>query len=383
VAKRILLLGSTGSIGRQVLDVCERLGGQIEVVGLAAARNADLVAEQARKWRASYAALTQGATLDGLPDGCRALVGPDAMAEMAGEADYDMLVVSVSGMIGLKPTLIALQRGKTIALASKEVLVAAGQAVTRAITRQDQLLPIDSEHSAIFQCLDGRGRDNLDQVILTASGGPFRGWTRDQLATVTPDMALAHPTWRMGPKITIDSATLMNKGLEVIEAHWLFGLPPEKIEVVVHPQSILHSIVQFVDGSMLAQLGYPDMRMPIQVALLHPERQDTGLERFDFSKSYSLSLEPVDENAFPCLRLAYEALEAGGTMPAVLNGANEALVPMFLDGKITFMDIPRILESVMADHPPVEATLEAVIAADIWARDAAKAKTETVGACLQ
>jgi 1-deoxy-D-xylulose-5-phosphate reductoisomerase len=373
MAKRLLLLGSTGSIGRQVLDVCARLGDRVELVGVAARRSVEELCRQARDWNVGWAALAEErADQADLPSGCRFRTGPEALAELAAEVDYDMLVVSVSGMIGLRPTLIALDRGKEVALASKEVLVAGGRLVAAAAGGSGRILPIDSEHSAVFQCVQGVPREHLAEVILTASGGPFRGWRHAELERVTPEIALHHPTWRMGPKITIDSATLMNKGLEVIEAHWLFGLPPERISVIIHPQSILHSIIRLVDGSMLSQMGLPDMRMPIQVALLHPERVDTGLEPVDLARCRDLTFEEVDREVFPCLGLAYEALRVGGTMPAAMNGANEAAVPMFLDGRIGFMDIPRIVEKVMREHEPVEPTLDAVIEADAWARGVAE-----------
>lgn len=363
MAKRILVLGSTGSIGTQTLDVCSRLGSRIEVVGLAAHSNTDALMEQAARWNPEWLALTDGAETE-----AKLWTGPNAMERLAREADYDLMVVSVSGMVGLRPTLIALERGKEIALASKEVLVAGGAAVTEALKQGGKLLPIDSEHSAVFQCLQGIAREHVDEIILTASGGPFRGRTKEQLALVTAEQALAHPTWRMGPKITIDSATMMNKGLEVIEARWLFGLEPEQISVVIHPQSIVHSMVRTVDGSLLAQMGVPDMRLPIQVALLYPERLDTQLQRTELTTLAPLTFEEVDRQAFPCLDLAYSALAAGGTMPAALNGANEATVPMFLEGKIGFLDIPRIVEAVMRRHDPTDATLSAVLAADEWAR---------------
>jgi len=367
--KRIVILGSTGSIGTQVLDVCRRLGERVKVVGLAANTSKEQLLQQAAEWKPEWMALTNGQLDDGL-------TGPEAMATMAAEADHDMLVVSVSGMIGLKPTLIALERGKEIALASKEVLVAAGEAVTDALQSGGKLLPIDSEHSAVFQCMQGVQRDQVAEVILTASGGPFRGWRREELESVTCEQALAHPTWRMGPKITIDSATMMNKGLEVIEAHWLFGLAPDQISVVIHPQSIIHSMVRTVDGSILAQMGLPDMRLPIQVALLYPERINTHLEPTRLTALAPLTFEDVDRKAFPSLDLAYAALRAGGTMPAVLNGANEAAVPIFLTGQVGFLDIPRIVERVMAAHTPAEPTLDAVIAADAWARNEARRLAE-------
>ena len=365
--RRVLILGSTGSIGNQVLDVCARLGDRVQVVGLAAHSNAELLARQAAEWKPQWLGLVEGVPTEG-----NALTGPDAHLRLAQEADYDVLVVSVSGMIGLEPTMVALHRGKTVALASKEVLVAGGEEVTRAAARSGRIVPIDSEHSAVFQCVQAVATQDVAEIILTASGGPFRGWSREKLRTVTAEQALAHPTWRMGPKITIDSATLMNKGLEVIEARWLFGLPPERITVIVHPQSIIHSMVRTQDGSVLAQMGLPDMRLPIQVALLDLERVDTGLPPFDPLQCPSLTFEPVDRDAFPCLDLAYEAARVGGTMPAVMNGANEAAVPMFLEGKIGFTDIAEIVRRVMDEHRPKEARLDAVIEADAWARRAAR-----------
>jgi 1-deoxy-D-xylulose-5-phosphate reductoisomerase len=371
VPRRVLILGSTGSIGTQVLDVCARLGDRVRVVGLAAHSNAEALACQAAEWKPDWLGLVEGAVVqEGL--GGKVLVGPDAHARLAQEADYDVLVVSVSGMIGLEPTMIALRRGKTVALASKEVLVSGGEEVTRTAAQSGRIVPIDSEHSAVFQCMQAVAKEDVAEIILTASGGPFRGWSRERLQTVTAEQALAHPTWRMGPKITVDSATLMNKGLEVIEARWLFGLPADRITVVVHPQSIIHSMIRTRDGSVLAQMGLPDMRLPIQVALLDLERVNTGLPVFDPLQCTPLTFEPVDRSAFPCLDLAYEAARLGGTMPAVMNGANEAAVPMFLEGRIGFTEIAEVVRRVMDEHCPVEARLDAVLEADAWARETAR-----------
>jgi 1-deoxy-D-xylulose-5-phosphate reductoisomerase len=284
-------------------------------------------------------------------------------------------VASAVGAVGLVPTYRALQAGKDVALANKETLVMAGELmVAQARARGGKLLPIDSEHCALHQCLDGRRADEVRRLVLTASGGPFRTRARDSFDRVTPAEALAHPTWSMGRKITIDSATLMNKGLEVIEARWLFGVSGERIEVLIHPQSVVHSMVEFVDGTVLAQLGVTDMRLPIQYALSYPERWEAAIAGIDFSRGLRLEFEAPDHERFPCLGLAYRALEGGGSLPAVLNAANEEAVAAFLDGRIGFPAIPEAIREVMDDHPPrTVATLDDVLAADAWARERTRA----------
>ena len=383
MAKKISILGSTGSIGTQVLDVAARLPEKIEVVALAAHSNVELLAQQARRFRPRLVSIGD----ESLEPELRRLVGSQGIEVVSGDEGWeavatapyaDKVVVSVAGTAGLMPTLAAIEAGKEIALASKEVLVAAGEIVSdRAAEQGVQIVPIDSEHSAIFQCLNGEDPTSVEKIYLTASGGPF-GWLGGDLksppgtdlSAVTPEQALAHPTWRMGRKVTIDSATLMNKGLEIIEARWLFGVGPDKIEVVIHPQSIVHSMVRFVDGSLIAQLGLPDMRLPIQYALLYPERYDSGLPRVNILEVGTLEFGAPDIQRFPALRLAYEAARTGGTMPAVMNAADEVAVQLFLDGKIGFLDIARLVERAMEAHPAVtRPTLEDILAADAWARE--------------
>jgi 1-deoxy-D-xylulose-5-phosphate reductoisomerase len=384
MAKKISILGSTGSIGTQVLDVAARLPEKIEVVALAAHSNVELLAQQARRFRPRLVSIGD----ESLEPELRRLVGSQGIEVVSGDEGWeavatapyaDKVVVSVAGTPGLMPTLAAIEAGKEIALASKEVLVAAGEIVSeRAAEQGVQIVPIDSEHSAIFQCLNGEDPKSVEKIYLTASGGPFGSLSgRDfksppstDLSAVTPEQALAHPTWRMGRKVTIDSATLMNKGLEIIEARWLFGVGPDKIEVVIHPQSIVHSMVRFTDGSIIAQLGLPDMRLPIQYALLYPERYDSGLPRVSILEAGTLEFGAPDVEKFPALRLAYEAARTGGTLPAVMNAADEVAVQLFLDGKIGFLDIARLVERAMEAHPAVtRPALEDILAADAWARE--------------
>lgn len=371
---RIVILGSTGSIGTQTLDVVDRLAGRVQVVGLAAHTNARLLAEQAKRFHAGTVCLVDehadAAPLDALTrEGVRVLRGLDGMDEIAALDAADAVVVAVAGAVGIRPTHAALQAGKHIALASKEVLVATGETTMRlASERGCRIVPIDSEHSAVFQCLQGAPVGAVERIMLTASGGPFRTWTAGRMSRVTPAQALHHPTWTMGGLVTINSATLMNKGLEVIEARWLFGVDATDIEVIVHPQSIIHSMVRFHDGSVVAQIGLPDMRHPIQYALLHPERVDTGLPRIDMAQCGGLTFEAPDAVRFPALVLARSALESGGTMPAVMNAANEAAVALFLAGRIGYRYITATVEDVMAAHNRVEPTLDNVLEADAWAR---------------
>ncbi len=382
--RRIVVLGSTGSIGVQTLDVVRRLAGRsgspcsIEVVGLAAHRNADALAAQARDFGVRHVCIADPAAAPALRDRLGAwrcsvydgMAGLNALAELP---EADVVVVAVAGAIGIAPTHAAITAGKSIALASKEVLVAAGEH-TMALARKHgiSIVPIDSEHSAIFQCLTGSAPGDVAQLLLTASGGPFRNTPADEMGRITPEQALRHPTWNMGGLVTINSATLMNKGLEIIEAHWLFGVPVGSIEVVVHPQSIVHSLVRFRDGSVIAQLGLPDMRLPIQYALVYPERIDTDLPRLDLTRCGALTFEEPDPFRFPALRLAREAIETGGTMPAVMNAANEAAVARFLERGLTFTGIMDTVASVMRAHEPVEPTLENVLQADAWAREKAR-----------
>ncbi|HAH86985.1 MAG TPA: 1-deoxy-D-xylulose-5-phosphate reductoisomerase, partial [Armatimonadetes bacterium] len=331
--KKLALLGSTGSIGTQVLDVVEKLPDRLQVVSLATNRNIELIAEQANRHRPAVVSVGReedAARLRELltsPQSIEIVWGDAGLVRAATVAEADVAVISVAGTVGLAPTIKAIEARKDIALASKEVLVAAGSLVNRLVAEKGvKLLPIDSEHSAIFQCLQGADLGKVRRLMLTASGGALAGYNIEDLANVTVEQALAHPTWSMGRKITIDSATLMNKCLEIIEAHWLFGVDTENIEVIIHPQSIVHSMVEFVDGSVLAQMGIPDMRIPIQYALLYPERVDTGLPRLDLIEKGTLTFLKPDLNRYPALELAYKASRAGGTMPAVMNAANEVSV---------------------------------------------------------
>jgi 1-deoxy-D-xylulose-5-phosphate reductoisomerase len=374
--KRLAILGSTGSIGRSALAVVDAHPSRLEVVALAAGDNAPLLAEQVRRYAPQIAAMATGEGVDRL----RAACGADAGVTMTGGAEgliavathpaVDIVLCASSGTAGLEAVLAAIAAGKTIALANKEVLVMAGALVTEAARRHGvSILPVDSEHNAVHQCLHGRSPSEIRRLILTASGGPFRDFTAAQLRQVTPDEALRHPTWQMGRKITIDSATLMNKGLEVIEAHWLFGVGPDRIEVVIHPQSIVHSMVELVDGSVIAQLGVTDMRLPIQYACSYPDRWDGALPSLDLSKAGRLEFHPPDHERFPCLGLAYQALRADGTLAVVLNAANEVAVAAFLDGRLGFTSIPTVIERTMNAHR-VEgvSTVETVRRADSWAR---------------
>lgn len=377
--KNISVLGSTGSIGTQVLDVAARLSDRLRVVGIAAHGNFELLAEQIMRFRPKVASIGSERNLPkvrsviGNAD-TELVCGAEGLETVASMPDADVVVVSVAGTVGLAPTLKAIEAGKDIALASKEVLVAAGGLVNGMVAEKGvRLLPIDSEHSAIFQCLQGEDRGSIRRLMLTASGGALAKYPIEELGAVTAKEALAHPTWNMGKKITIDSATLMNKGLEIIEAKWLFGVEPGRIEVVIHPQSIVHSMVEFADGSVMAQMGIPDMRLPIQYALLYPERPDTGLPRLDITARESLTFAEPDRRRYPSLDLAYSAAEAGGTLPVVMNAANEAAVPMFLDGKIGFLDIFRIVERVMGVHSAAaDPGLDDILEADTWARGVAE-----------
>lgn len=367
--KRIALLGSTGSIGTQTLDVVRKHPGRFRVVALVAGRNAERLSAQADEFAPAMAAL---ATAEG--DG-RFAHGPEAVLRAATLPEADVVVNALVGSRGLVPTVAALEAGKTVALANKESLVAGGDLVMRLVRdHPERLLPIDSEHSAIFQCLAGNRLSDVRRIILTASGGPFRGRGAAQMAGVTVEEALAHPTWRMGRKITVDSATLMNKGLEAIEAHHLFRIPIERVEIVVHPQSIVHGIVELRDGSSILQAAAPDMRLPIQLALDWPDRLDGGAEPLDWHGPMQLDFEPVDATAFPAPGLAIEAARRGSTYPCVLNAANEEAVDAFLAGRLAFDGIVGIVEAVLSEHRPETATtLEAVFHAEAWAREQAEA----------
>jgi 1-deoxy-D-xylulose-5-phosphate reductoisomerase len=381
--RRLAVLGSTGSVGEQALAVAEAFPDRYAVVALAAGRNVEKLADQVRRFEPEVVSVVDAAAADLL----RERLGRDDLAVEWGAGGLDavathaadLVVAGLVGAVGLRPTLAAIRAGRDIALANKEVLVTAGALVLReARARGVTLLPVDSEHSAIFQALAGQRREDVARLILTASGGPFRTWTPERIARATVEQALDHPNWDMGPKITIDSATLMNKGLEVIEARWLFDVPPEQVDIVVHPQSIVHSMVEFQDGSVLAQLGLPDMRVPIAVALAHPERLPLDWPRLDLAALGRLDFETPDRKRFPCLDLAYAALAADEAAPAVLNAANEVSVAAFLAGEISFPAIAAANAGVLDAHVAraTAATLrdlKDVAEADAWARDCARA----------
>jgi 1-deoxy-D-xylulose-5-phosphate reductoisomerase len=373
--RRIVVLGSTGSIGTNCLDVVDHLGDRLEVLGLSAHSSGEALLEQARRYRPRWVALTDAEAANQfeasqLPCGCRLLRGPDAVAEMVQDADVDIVVTAIVGAAGLLGTWAALEAGKTVAVANKETLVLAGALVTDlAARRGGRLLPVDSEHSAIFQALQGSPSDAVERIVLTGSGGPFRGRSRAELVEVSVAEALNHPTWRMGPKITIDSATLTNKALEVIEARWLFALPPERIDVIIHPESIIHSFVEFTDGSVLAQLSPPDMRLPIQYALMYPQRVAGPARRLNWRELSAWHFEQPDHETFPALQLGYEVARRGGTCGAVFNAANEAAVERFLRGDLAFLDISRACRAALdSHHYSPTPTLAELMACDRWAR---------------
>ncbi len=366
--KRVVVLGATGSIGTQTLDAVSQHPDDLKIVGLAAHSNADLLKEQAQKFGVSRLALFNEVSGSGIPHGMAAL------EDLACMAEADIVVISVAGVIGLLPTLAAIRAKKNIALASKEVLVAAGELVMPLVREAGVVMtPIDSEHSALFQCLQGYRSDQIAELIITASGGPFRGQKQAALKDVTVEQALNHPTWRMGGKITIDSATLMNKGLEAVEARWLFDVPIDQVNVVVHPQSVVHSMVKFLDGSVLGQMGWPNMRLPIAYALLYPERKPNDLKPWNPIDTPNLTFEAVDHETFPCLGLAKESSRIGGTMPCVMNAANEIAANAFLKGELSFLGIPNVVELTMQEHNPVQPTLDNVLQADEAARSRARA----------
>lgn len=369
--KKIAILGSTGSVGRQALEVMAGYPGLFSVEMISAQNNADLLIDQALRVRPSSVVITNehhsGKVRRALAGtGIQVYGGTNALEEVAGMPGADMVLTALVGISGLRPTLSAIKSGKHIALANKETLVVAGHLITRlAAEKQVNILPVDSEHSAIYQCLMGEEDNPIEKIYLTASGGPFRGMSREQLRFVTREQALRHPNWDMGNKISIDSASMMNKGLEVIEAKWLFDVPASRIDVVIHPQSIIHSIVQFEDGSMKAQMGLPDMKLPIQFALAWPGRIKSDFPRFSFTDYPSLSFEQLDLHAFPCLELAYKALDKGGNMPCIMNAANEVVVNAFLHGEVEFLHIPEVINLCMERIPHLrEPGLEEIIATD-------------------
>ena len=364
--KGLVVLGSTGSIGCQTLDVVREMPDKFKVLGLAVGRNLDMLASQAAEFSPQMVYCADEGRRDQLPKGIPVV----SMEDMATHPDVDLVMAATIGSAGLVPTLRALETGKVVALANKEVIIMAGPLIrSLAGTAGRNLLPVDSEPSAIWQCLRGENGP-ISRLIITASGGPFRNTPVQDLEKVTVKEALNHPTWKMGRKITVDSATLMNKAFEVIEAHWLFDVPWEKIEVVVHPQSIIHSMVEMADGSVKAQMGPPDMRLPIQHSMLYPDRQPNKLiPRLDITSPLSLNFEPLQQDRYPCFALAVEAGRKGGTYPTVLSAADEIAVDRFLSGKIGFLDIPRVLDKVLTDHTPTDGTaLEEILEADQWAR---------------
>jgi 1-deoxy-D-xylulose-5-phosphate reductoisomerase len=373
--KGIAILGSTGSIGTNTLRVVERFPDRFRIVGLALGRKIDRARDQIARFRprvVSVAREEDAASLRSDFEGVEVLSGSEGMLAVATDPDASFVMSAAVGAVGLLPTLAAIEAGKTVGLANKETLVMAGELVTSAVRSSGaELLPVDSEHNAIHQCLDGRDHP-VKRIWLTASGGPFRGATLDEMREARPASALNHPRWKMGPKITIDSATMMNKGLEIIEAHWLFGVSADQVRVVIHPQSTIHSMVEFWDGSLVAQLGVTDMRLPIQYALTYPERVESGLPPLDLESPLTLDFHPPDPGRFPCLSLAYRALELGGTAPAALNAANEVAVEAFLNERIGFLSIADILEETLSRHVPSPAVeLDAVLEADRWAREEA------------
>lgn len=377
--KKIVILGSTGSIGQQTLEVIRKFSNEFEVVGLSGWENTDFLKEQISFFKPKIAVVKNECNAKKLKkdlnklSGIKILWGTDGLIRISTLEVADIIVVAITGIASLIPTFEAVKRGKNIALASKEALVVAGELLVKeAKLRNAKILPIDSEHSAILQCLKNEQKDSVEKIILTASGGALYNLTGTALENVSVEDALDHPTWKMGKKVTIDSATLMNKGLEVIEAKWFFNIPANKIEVVIHPQSYVHSMVQFIDGTILAQIGEHDMRIPIQYALFYPNRTVNSFPRLDLTKIGQLTFKKVNFDKFPCIKLAYKALELGGTMPAVLNGANEIAVNAFLNNKINFLAIPIIIKNTMKEHKPkYNPNIDDILDADYWAREKA------------
>jgi 1-deoxy-D-xylulose-5-phosphate reductoisomerase len=382
--KRVVILGATGSIGESALKVARDIPDRLEIAGLAANSNAEKLAAAANETRAQSVCLVDETKIDILTRKLdykpRIFAGPEGLREIACLIDAEMVLVAIVGTGGLRPALAAIEAGKDLAVASKEILVMAGEIVMREARENEvNVLPVDSEHNAIFQCLEGKNSLEIRRIILTASGGPFREAPRKDFNSITPEQALKHPTWNMGPKITIDSATLFNKGLEMIEAHWLFGVEMKRVEVVIHPQSIVHSMVEFADGSTLAQLSYSNMCFPIQYAVTWPDRVPNTLPPLDFSKLSRLDFFPPRYEDFPALNLARRAGETGGTLPAVMNAANEVAVAGFLERQIRFPDIWRIVQEVMNRHTFVaHPNLDAILQADQWARKEAQGDVKSI-----
>ncbi|WP_307555428.1 1-deoxy-D-xylulose-5-phosphate reductoisomerase [Paenibacillus sp. V4I5] len=372
--KRIAILGSTGSIGTQTLDIAQHAPDKFQIEALSGGYNSQLLIEQVKKFRPKVVSVATKELADevskNVSSSTKVLYGEEGLMEVAASTDADLVVTALVGSQGLKPTMAAIEAGKHIGLANKETLVSAGHIVKDAIRRKGvSLLPIDSEHSAIFQCLNGENRSQIAKITLTASGGSFRDRSREELEGVTVEQALQHPNWSMGAKITIDSATMVNKGLEVIEAHWLFDLSYDEIDVLIHPESVIHSYVEFVDNSVIAQLGNPDMRVPIQYALTYPDRYPTPTHRLDLAAIGKLHFREMDYNRYPCLRMAFESGKQGGTTPTVYNAANEIAVARFLKGEITFLQIEQIIEAVLQKHEShSKPHLDVIHEQDIWAR---------------
>jgi 1-deoxy-D-xylulose-5-phosphate reductoisomerase len=384
--KKIAILGSTGSIGCNALDIVGKNPERFQIVALAAGRNIALLREQIIKFRPKIVAVGTKESAQKLQEALKAkdkikiLYGENGLKEIASFPSANIVISSISGAAGLMPTLAAIEAGKDVALANKETMVTAGEIVTKKAKKKGvNIIPVDSEHSAIFQCLEGRKHKNIRRIILTASGGPFLNFTKNELKEVKPRQALQHPKWKMGKKITIDSASLMNKGLEVIEAKWLFNMDIANIDVLIHPQSIVHSMVEFIDGAVLAQMGIPDMRIPIAYALTYPERIINDLLPLNLAEAQNLEFSQPDVNKFPCLGLAYRAGICGGTFPAVLNAANEIAVEAYLDEKIKFTDLSEIIEKVLDAHDSsVDPSLEEILQADQWARIQTKKNIERI-----
>ena len=375
MTKKLSILGSTGSIGENTLLVADNLGEQIDILYLSANRNVERLIDQAQNYHPKAVAIVDeeaGKKVTGaLNNQIEVLTGREGLLELAGRDDVDIVLNGLVGSAGMEPTLRSVEAGVDVALSNKESLVMAGSLINEAKQQSGaKIFPVDSEHSAIWQCLAGEDMDDVRKIILTGSGGPFRTKNVETFINITPKEALNHPNWDMGNKITIDSATMMNKGLEVIETYWLFGLKADEIDIVVHPQSIIHSMVEFADRSIKAQLGVPDMKIPIQYALTYPRHSAAQWEELDFIKTGQLTFEAPDLEKFPCIKLAYEALRAGGSTPAVLNVANEQAVYNFLDGEIKFTEIPAIIEKACAEHHYIaEPTLEDLLELEIWATD--------------
>ena len=374
--KNIAVLGATGSIGRNTLEIVKSFPDKFKVIAISGKANISLLEKQINQFHPKFVVVMDEKTRNQLRHsvsdkkikieyGCENLIKISTLDEV------DIVVSAITGITGLMPTLEAIKKGKHIAIAAKELLVAAGEIMLKEVKKHKvKFVPVDSEHNAIFQCLEGRDKKDIKRIILTASGGPF--YKEKNLHDISPERALAHPVWKMGEKISIDSATLMNKGLEVIEAHWLFGIDISKIDIIIHPECIVHSMVEFIDGSILALLGIPDMKMPIQYALTYPERMSTQLEPLELTKISRLHFLVPDFDKFPCLKLAYEAGTIGGTMPAVLNGANDIAVNLFLKKKTKFLNIPKIIEKVMNKHDVIQNPhINHILASDAWARKAA------------